>query len=65
LLRSLDGWQNKLVFLAVFSWSIKLALARGDSVVGIFNRRADAVVVGVLRKWQATWLQSCHRRRSL
>lgn len=49
----LDGWQNKLVFLGVFIWSIKLALARGHSVVGVFNRRADAVVVGVLRGWQS------------
>ena len=47
----LDGWQNKLVFLGVFIWSIKLTLARGHSVVGVFNRRADAVV-GVLRGWQ-------------
>jgi inner membrane protein len=47
----LDGWQNKLVFLAVFVWSLKLSLARGDSVVGVFHRRADAVVVSVLRGW--------------
>ena len=50
----LDSWQNKLVFLALFVWVIKLALARGDSVVGVFNRRADTVVVGVLRGWQAS-----------
>jgi len=49
----LDGWQNKLVFLALFSWSIKLTLAGGHSVVGVFNRRADAEVVGVLRGWEA------------
>lgn len=48
----LDGWQNKLVFLALFVWVIKLALVRGDSVVGVFNRRADTVVVRVLRGWQ-------------
>ncbi len=48
----LDGWQNKLVFLTVFVWSLKLSLARGDSLVGVFHRRADAVVVGVLRRWQ-------------
>lgn len=49
----LDGWQNKLVFVVLFAWVIKLALARGHSVVGVFNRRVDAVVVGVLRGWQA------------
>lgn len=50
----LDSWQNKLVFLALFVWAIKLALVRGDSVVGVFNRRADTVVVGVLRGWQVS-----------
>lgn len=53
----LDGWQNKLVFLFVFVWAIKLTLARGHSVVGIFNRRADAVVVRVLRGWWAALLE--------
>jgi len=50
----LDGWQNKLVFLVVFTWAIKLTFAHGHSVVGVFNSRADAVVVGVLRGWQAS-----------
>lgn len=58
----LDGWQNKLVFLGVFVWSIKLALARGHSVVGVFNRRADAVVVGVLRGWQSQLRQRSQLR---
>jgi hypothetical protein len=51
----LDGWQNKLVFLALFAWAIKLTLAHGRSVVGVFSQRADSVVVGVLRGWQTAW----------
>jgi hypothetical protein len=51
----LDSWQNKLVFFALFAWAIKLTLARGKSVVGVFSWRADSVVVGVLRGWQAAW----------
>jgi hypothetical protein len=50
----LDGLQNKLVFLVLFVWVIQLALVRGDSVVGVFNRRVDGVVVSVLRGWQRT-----------
>jgi len=52
----LDSWQNKLVFLALFVWAFKLALVLGVSVVGVFNRRADAAVVSVLRNWQKSLL---------
>lgn len=51
----LDGWQNRIVFLALFAWSLRLAVTRGHSVVGVFNRRADAVFVDVLRGWWAAW----------
>ena len=49
----LDAWPNRLLSVALFFWSIALALPRGYSFVGVFNRRADAVFVGVLRKWRA------------
>jgi inner membrane protein len=58
----LDGWQNKLVFLGLFVWAWRLTLARGHSVVGVFNRRADAVVVKVLRGWQQSWRRRWEQR---
>ncbi len=51
----LDGWQNRIVCLVLFACSLRLAVTRGDSVVGVFNRRADAVFVGVLRGWWVAW----------
>jgi inner membrane protein len=49
----LDGWQNQLITFALLAWSLRLALKRGDSVVAVFNRRADAVFIATLRKWRA------------
>lgn len=51
----LDSWQNKCVFVALFVWSWRLTLTLGHSVAGVFNRRVDAAVVGVLRGWQTAW----------
>lgn len=48
----LDGWQNQLVFLGVFATALGMAIQRGYSCVGVFSQRADAVFVGVLRKWR-------------
>jgi hypothetical protein len=53
----LDGWQNKIVFVALFAWSLRLATKRGDSFVGVFNRRVDAIFVGVLQRWRFAWLR--------
>jgi inner membrane protein len=47
----LDGWQNRVITLALFVWSLWLAVKMGDSFLGVFNRRCDRVFVGVLRKW--------------
>jgi hypothetical protein len=52
----LDGWQNKVIFVILFLWALLLAVKRGDSFVGVFNRRVDAIFVGVLRKWQYVWI---------
>ena len=49
----LDGWQNKTVFVAAFAAAWWLAVRKGHSVVGVFNRRADRAVVVVLRDWSA------------
>jgi inner membrane protein len=47
----LFGWQNGVISLALFGWALAIAIRRGDSFLGVFNRRADAVFVGMLRKW--------------
>ncbi len=48
----LDGWQNRLVFLGLFSTAIWLTLKRGYSFVEVISQRADAVFVLVLRGWR-------------
>jgi inner membrane protein len=47
----LDGWQNKTVFLAVFSASLLVAVKKSCSFVEIFSSRADTVFVRILRQW--------------
>jgi len=49
----LDAWRNRLLTLGLFIWALWLAVPLGHSVVGVFNRRADAVFVAVLRKWRS------------
>ena len=48
----LDGWQNRYLSVALLLWSLWIAAKRGDSFVGVFNRRVDAVFSGVLRNWR-------------
>ena len=47
----LDGWQNKTIFIWWFFWSLKIAVDKGFSVVGLFSRKADRVFVSILREW--------------
>src|ERR1700722_93083 len=47
----LDGWQNQIIFVALFAWSLAIAVKNGDSFVGVLNHRCDGIFVGVLRKW--------------
>jgi inner membrane protein len=53
----LYGWFNRLLTLGLFLTALVMAVPRGHSFVGVFNRRLDGVFVGVLRKWHASWLQ--------
>ncbi len=48
----LDGWQNRVISVVLFLWALWMATGRNDSVVGVFNRRLDRVVVAVLKKWR-------------
>jgi inner membrane protein len=54
----LDGWQNRVISVSLFAWALWLASERNDSVVGVFNRRADKVFTGVLHNWRAEWLRN-------
>jgi inner membrane protein len=49
----LDGWQNRIITLALLAWALCLAVKKGDSFVAVFNRRCDRVFVSVLQKWRA------------
>jgi hypothetical protein len=53
----LDSWINRLLSVALFFWALWLAVPRGYSFVGVFNRRLDGIFVGVLSKWHAAWAQ--------
>ena len=52
----LDSWINRYLTVALFLWALWLPVRLGYSVVGVFNRRADQVFVGVLRKWHNAWI---------
>ena len=58
----LDGWQNRVITIALLFWALWLASRRNDSVVGVFNRKADKIFVSVLRKWR---LALTERNRAL
>jgi inner membrane protein len=49
----LDGWQNRIISVALFAWALWLAVQKGYSFVGVFSRRLDRTFVRVLRKWHA------------
>ena len=51
----LFGWQNLAISIALFGWAMAMTLQRGDSIIGVFNRRADAAFVGALRRWRESW----------
>lgn len=53
----LNAWPNQMITLGLFAWCLLLAVRQGDSPVGVFHRRADAVFVGVLRGWFGRWLK--------
>ena len=48
----LDGWQNRIICVSVFLYALWRPATVGHSVVGVFNRRVDTVVVSVLQKWR-------------
>ena len=60
----LDGWPNRWLSVIVFFWGLFVAVRLGHSFVGFFNRRLDAVFVGVLRRWDSAardWIRQRSR----
>jgi hypothetical protein len=51
----LDAWPNRILSVAMFVWSLRLAVQLGYSFVDVFSRRLDDIFVGVLRNWNAAW----------
>lgn len=47
----LDGWQNAVVFLTFFAFSLGLAVRRGYSFAEVFGQRADQAFTATVRKW--------------
>ena len=48
----LEGWQNRLITVALLMPVLWMASTREDSVVGVLNRKADAVFTKTMRKWR-------------
>jgi len=59
----LFGWQNGVISAALFVWAMALTLQRGDSIIGVFNRKADEVFVRTLRGWRESWRARFEKRR--
>lgn len=48
----LDGWQNQLIFLAVFVTALLVAIRKGVSFVELISSRLDRTFVSVLQNWR-------------
>ncbi len=53
---ALDAWPNRILSVALFIFCVHVAVNKGDSFVGVFNRRLDQIFVSVLRNWKNKWL---------
>jgi|ERR1043166_666807 ABC-type cobalamin transport system permease subunit len=60
----LDGWTNRIIGVVLFLWALWWSARRDDSFVGVFNRRLDAIFVGVLHKWRRQLAEAWKRRKS-
>jgi hypothetical protein len=61
---ALDSWPNRIFSVALFVCCIQVALKKGDSFVGVFNRRLDQIFVSTLSNWNLTWLKTRNRTES-
>ncbi len=59
----LFGWQNGVISIVLFIWAIAMACERGDSFIGVINRRADAVFAGMLLKWRRSFRARFEKQR--
>ncbi len=51
----LDGWQNFLITIVLFVWSLAIAIRLGDSFIGVVNHKRDRYFVSTLQQWHARW----------
>jgi inner membrane protein len=49
----LDAWPNQVLSWVLLGCCLAVAVRRGDSFVGVFNRWADSIFLRVLRHWHA------------
>ncbi|HHY86588.1 MAG TPA: metal-dependent hydrolase [Verrucomicrobia bacterium] len=49
----LDGWQNRVIGVCLLAAVLWIGAGRGETVVGVFSRRLDAIVAPVLVRWRA------------
>jgi LexA-binding, inner membrane-associated putative hydrolase len=54
---ALNAWPNRLLTAILLFCALWMGAKRGDTVVGVFNRRLDRIVVGVLQKWRLAMLK--------
>jgi len=47
----LDAWPNRLIGVLVLVVALWMPVRLGHSLVGVFNRKADAAFVAILRRW--------------
>jgi len=53
----LYAWPNRVLTVVLFLWGLAVAVQRGYSFVGVFNRRLDSIFVTVLSGWRDAWLK--------
>lgn len=54
----LDGWQNFVITMVLFLWSLKIALKLGDSFLGVISHKFDGYFVSTLQQWRSRWKAS-------
>jgi inner membrane protein len=47
----LDGWQNQIIFAALFVFALWVSAKKGVSFLEFFGRRVESIFVSVMRRW--------------
>jgi hypothetical protein len=54
----LDGWQNRVITVALFLTELWFCAKRGYSCVEVFSAKADRSFIEIMRKWRRTYFRS-------